>query len=180
MSFEDLRKFWNLVVDVWANGVGGVDIGQALNAILILFAFFVLRGLIAKFLIGWLRRVAKSTAWRIDDDIVDAIAPPLRAIPVVFGIFVATNYMQFDGVVETIAENLTRTLIAVVIFWGMLRSIQPFSRAFSRACPIWLAKIEISSSSPSVMARALELLPTKKIPIMPFCVNMGVNTKWST
>lgn len=132
MSFEDLQKFWDLVVDVWANGVGGVDIGQALNAILILFAFFVLRGLIAKFLIGWLRRMAKSTAWKIDDDIVDAIAPPLRAIPVVFGIFVATNYMQFDGVVETIAENLTRTLIAVVIFWGMLRSIQPFSRAFSR------------------------------------------------
>lgn len=132
MNFEDLQKFWDLVVDVWANGIGGVDIGLAFNAILILFAFFVLRGLIAKFLIGWLRRMAKSTAWKIDDAIVDAIAPPLRAIPVVFGIFVATNYMQFDGVVETIAENLTRTLIAVVIFWGMLRAIQPFSRAFSR------------------------------------------------
>ena len=132
MSTEDLQKFWTLVVDVWKNGVGGVEIGQALNAILILFAFFVLRGLIAKFLIGWLRRMAKSTEWKIDDNIVDAIAPPLRAIPVVFGIFVATNYMQFDGVVETISENVTRTLIAIVIFWAMLRALGPLSRAFAK------------------------------------------------
>ncbi len=130
MNVEDLQKFWDLVVDVWKNGVGGVDIGQAINALLILLAFFILRGLIAKFLIGWLRRMAKSTEWRIDDNIVDAIAPPLRAIPVVFGIFVATNYMQFEGVVETIAENATRTLIAVVIFWAMLRAVGPLSRAF--------------------------------------------------
>ncbi len=132
MNVEDFQKFWDLVVDVWKNGVGGIDIGQAVNALLILLAFFILRGLIAKFLIGWLRRMAKSTEWKIDDNIVDAIAPPLRAIPVVFGIFVATNYMQFDGVVDTIAENVTRTLIAIVIFWAMLRAVGPLSRAFSK------------------------------------------------
>jgi len=132
LNTDDLKKFWSLVSDVWQNGVGGIDIGHAINALLILFAFFVLRGLIAKFLIGWLRRMAKSTEWKIDDAIVDAIAPPLRAIPVVFGIFVATNYMQFQGVVNVIAENLTRTLIAGVIFWAMLRALGPLSRAFHK------------------------------------------------
>ena len=73
MNIDDLKKFWVLVADVWQNGLGGVDIGRTIIALLILFAFFVLRGLIAKFLIGWLRRLAKSTEWRIDDDIVDAI-----------------------------------------------------------------------------------------------------------
>lgn len=132
MSFEEIKKFWDLVVDVWQNGVGGVDIGQAINALLILLAFFVLRGLIAKFLIGWLRRMAASTAWRIDDYVVDAIAPPLRAIPVVFGIFVATNYMKFDGLIERVTENVTRTLIIIVIFWALMRAIGPLSRAFAR------------------------------------------------
>lgn len=132
MNTEDLKKFWALVSDVWQNGLAGVDIGQVINALLILFAFFVLRGLIAKFLIGWLRRMAKSTEWKIDDAVVDAIAPPLRAIPVVFGIFVATNYMQFQGVVYTIAENVTRSLIAFVIFWAMMRALGPFSRAFAK------------------------------------------------
>ncbi len=132
MNTDDLKKFWSLVSDVWQNGVGGIDIGQTINALLILFAFFVLRGLIAKFLIGWLRRMAKSTEWKIDDAIVDAIAPPLRAIPVVFGIFVATNYMRFEGVVNVIAENVTRSLIAGVIFWAMLRALGPLSRAFNK------------------------------------------------
>ncbi|MEX0694897.1 MAG: mechanosensitive ion channel family protein [Rhodospirillales bacterium] len=132
MNTDDLRKFWDLTVDVWMNGIGGVDIGRTVNALLILFAFFVLRGLIARFLIGWLRNMAKSTKWKIDDAIVDAIAPPLRAIPVVFGIFVATNYMQFHGVVDEIAENVTRSLISMVIFWAMLRALAPFSRAFSK------------------------------------------------
>lgn len=147
MNTQSLQDFWTVVVDVWTNGAGGVDIGQVINALGILLAFFVLRGLIAKFLIGWLRRLAASTAWKIDDDVVDAIAPPLRAIPVVFGIFVATNYMHFDGVVDAIVQNITRSLISIVIFWTILRALEPVSRAFkhleqilSRELIIWMMK----------------------------------------
>ena len=132
MNTQSLKDFWTIVVEVWTNGVGGVDIGQIINALGILIAFFVLRGLIAKFLIGWLRRMAKRTAWKVDDHVVDAIAPPLRSIPVVFGIFVATNYMQFDGVVDTIVQNITRSLISIVIFWTILRALGPMSVAFRR------------------------------------------------
>ena len=103
MNNKSLQDFWTLVVDGWQNGISGIDIGQFLNALGILLACFVLRGLIARFLIGWLRRMASSTAWKIDDHVVDAIAPPLRSIPVVFGVFVATNYLNLDGAVDVIA-----------------------------------------------------------------------------
>ena len=68
----------------------------------------------------------------MDDHVVDAIAPPLRAIPVVFGIFVATNYMHFEGVVDVIVQNITRSLISIVIFWTILRTLGPLSHAFDR------------------------------------------------
>ncbi len=126
---QDLQAFWDLVVEVWQNGLGGVDIGRVIIALGILLGFFILRGLIAKFLVGWLRRMARSTEWRTDDAMIDAIAPPLRAIPVVFGIFVATNYIGFDGLVDEISQNVTRSLIAVVIFWTLLRALQPLSRS---------------------------------------------------
>ena len=126
---QDLQAFWGLVAGVWQNGLGGVDIGRVIVALGILLGFFILRGLIAKFLVGWLRRMARSTEWRTDDAVVDAIAPPLRAIPVVFGIFVATNYIGFDGLVDEISQNVTRSLIAVVIFWTLLRALQPLSRS---------------------------------------------------
>lgn len=132
MNTQSLQDFWTVVVEVWSNGVGGVDIGQILNALGILLAFFVLRGLIAKFLISWLRRMAQKTVWKMDDYVVDAIAPPLRAIPVVFGIFVATNYMHFEGVVDVIVQNITRSLISIVIFWTILRTLGPLSHAFDR------------------------------------------------
>jgi len=132
VNTQSLQDFWTVVVEVWSNGVGGVDIGQILNALGILLAFFVLRGLIAKFLIGWLRRMAQKTVWKMDDHVVDAIAPPLRAIPVVFGIFVATNYMHFEGVVDVIVQNITRSLISIVIFWTILRTLGPLSHAFDR------------------------------------------------
>lgn len=132
MNTQDLQDFWTLVVDVWRNGVAGVNISESLEALGVLLVFFILRGLIAKFLIGWLRRMAASTKWSIDDEVVDAIAPPLRAIPVVIGIFVAANYMNFEGVVYEVSQDITRTLIIIVIFWTMLRALLPLSRAFHR------------------------------------------------
>lgn len=132
MNTQDLQDFWTLVVDVWRNGVAGVNISESMEALGVLLVFFILRGLIAKFLIGWLRRMAASTKWSIDDEVVDAIAPPLRAIPVVMGIFVAANYMNFEGVVYEVSQDMTRTLIIIVIFWTMLRALMPLSRAFHR------------------------------------------------
>jgi len=76
--------------------------------------------------------MAQKTVWKMDDHVVDAIAPPLRAIPVVFGIFVATNYMHFEGVVDVIVQNITRSLISIVIFWTILRTLGPLSHAFDR------------------------------------------------
>ncbi len=131
MTLQDLQKFWELVVEVWQDGIVGIDVGRILVALAILFVFFVLRGLIARFLVAWLRSLTKRTNWSVDDQIVDAIAPPLRAVPVVFGIFVAGNYLQFDGVVDEIAQNVTRSLIAVVIFWTMARAVEPLSNAFT-------------------------------------------------
>lgn len=130
MTLQDLQEFWELVAEVWHDGIAGIDIGRIIVALGILFVFFVLRGLIAYFIVSGLRRMTKRTKWTFDDKIVDAIAPPLRAVPVVFGIFVASNYLQFEGVVDLIAQNVTRTLIAIVIFWTMVRAVEPFSYAF--------------------------------------------------
>lgn len=131
MSSQDFQAFWDLVSEVWQDGIAGVDIGRIVIALAILFVFFVLRGLIARFLVTWLRRMTKRTSWSFDDKVVDAIAPPLRAVPVVFGIFVAGNYLEFEGVVELIAQNVTRSLIAAVIFWTMVRAVEPLSYAFA-------------------------------------------------
>lgn len=124
---QEAQQFWALVLEVWNQGVGGVDVGRIVIALGILAAFLVLRGLIARFIIGGLRTMAKRTAWTFDDVVVDAMGPPIRAVPLVFGIFAAFTYLEFEGVFKHISENITRSLIALVIFWAMHRGIRPAS-----------------------------------------------------
>ena len=87
------QEFWNLVVQVWHEGFLGVDVGSGVVAIGIFLGFLVLRGLLARFIIGSLRVVVKRTAWEFDDLALEAIAPPMRAVPVVLGLFVAIYYL---------------------------------------------------------------------------------------
>lgn len=124
---QEAQQFWALVVEVWSQGIGGVDVGRIIVALGILTAFLILRGLIARFIIGGLRTMAKRTAWTFDDVVVDAMGPPIRAVPLVFGIFAAFTYLEFEGVFKHISENITRSLIALVIFWAMHRAIRPAS-----------------------------------------------------
>lgn len=124
------QEFWNLVVQVWHEGFLGVDVGSGVVAIGIFLGFLVLRGLLARFIIGSLRVVVKRTAWEFDDLALEAIAPPMRAVPVVLGLFVAIYYLELEGKTHEIATDITRTMITMVLFWALYRGIGPLSRLF--------------------------------------------------
>ncbi len=124
---QNVQDFWSLVLQVWNQGVAGVDVGRIIIALGILTGFLILRGLIAKFILGGLRTLTKRTKWTFDDVAVEAMGPPIRAVPLVFGIFAAFTYLEFEGVFKNISENITRSLISIVIFWAMHRAIRPAS-----------------------------------------------------
>lgn len=115
---EQFQDFWGLVVQVWHEGFLGVDVGSGVVAIGIFAGFLVLRGLIARFIIGSLRVFAKRTPWEIDDLALEAIAPPMRAVPVILGLFVAIYYLELEGQTQEIATDITRTMITMVLFWA--------------------------------------------------------------
>lgn len=128
---EQFQGFWDLVVQVWHEGFLGVDVGSGVIAIGIFFVFLVLRGLLARFIIGSLRVLAKRTPWEIDDLALEAIAPPMRAVPVVLGLFVSIYYLELEGQTQEIATDITRTMITMVLFWALYRAIEPISKLFS-------------------------------------------------
>jgi len=127
-----LREFWLLVVDVWENGLFGVDIGRFIIAVLILFAFLLLRRLLARFLINRLQSLAKRTETRLDDDALKALEKPVRLIPVALGVFFATEYLPLTGEIELVADRLVRSLIVLVIFWGVANIVHPLSFLLKR------------------------------------------------
>lgn len=124
---NDMSEFWTLVVDVWQHGVVGIDVGRMAAAIGIFLVFMTLRGLLTRFLMGWLRMMTKRTPWTLDDQILATIEPPVRFVPVVMGLFFAFQILELQGMPEQMASNLVRSLIAFTIFWALYRVIEPMS-----------------------------------------------------
>ena len=146
-STQLLGEFWAVVVDVWTEGILGIDIGRILIAFFILLAFIAVRRLITRFVIKRLRSLAKRSKWRVDDKAVDALEAPLRFIPVVFGVFVALQYLGLEGTSAEIGDRFVRSLVVIVIFWGFHNLVAPFSlllapleKVFSSVLVEWLVK----------------------------------------
>ena len=124
---ESLNEFWLLVVDVWQNGLFGLDIGRFIISLGIFLAFMVVRGLFAKVIIANLKRLTAKSETTIDDEVADALDKPLRFVPVVAGIFFALEYLELNAELRAVEINFVRSLIAFNIFWAIYRVIGPVS-----------------------------------------------------
>ena len=145
---EMLEQFWLLVIDVWGNGVFGIDIGRYIIAVLIFLGFLILRRLFTIFTINRLQSKTKKTKVRLDDDVLNALERPIRFIPVVMGLFFAAEYLHLTGEMEVIADKIIRSLIILVIFWGAANIVNPLSfllkqleNIFSSSMVDWLLKV---------------------------------------
>ncbi|MAY68723.1 MAG: mechanosensitive ion channel protein MscS [Rhodospirillaceae bacterium] len=149
---NDMNEFWTLVVDVWQHGVVGIDVGRMAAAVGIFLVFMMLRGLLTRFLMGWLRMMTKRTPWTLDDQILATIEPPVRFVPVVMGLFFAFQVLELKGMPDQMASNLVRSLIAFTIFWALYRVIDPLSILLHRLDSVF------STELVEWMARAIRVL----------------------
>ena len=144
---QDLQNFWGLVIEVWDQGFLGVNIARIGIAILVFALFLLLRGLLTRFVLDWLKMLAKRTRSHLDDEIIAALKEPIRFIPVALGAFFAFEHLALEDTFKNIGDNIVRSLIAFVIFWGFWRVVQPASRGlrqlervFTQELVDWLVK----------------------------------------
>ena len=129
---DNLIEFWALVVDVRKNDVAGTDMGRILAATGIFIGFLLVRKLFTQFILLWIKSVVKKTSTLLDDAAVSILEEPIRFIPVVLGVFFATQHLQLVGIYAEIADNAVRSLIAFAIFWGFVRVLRPISHLMTR------------------------------------------------
>ena len=196
---EQLGKFWQVVVQVWEEGLWGIDIGRILVALLIFFIFLFLRQLLARFIINRMTSIAKKTRFQFDDEIVEALQKPFTFIPVILGFFFATEYLFYHGTLgiipdqtaealktitgkteslESLSDNILRSLIVYFIFWSLVRLVQPLSflfkqleAAFSATMVEWMLKgIRISF----ILLGVATVLQIWGIQVLPLLAGLGV------
>ncbi len=122
---NQMDNIWGEVLNVWNEGVLGIDIGSIIVALLIFGAFLVLRGVLSKYILSRLHRWTSKSNTSIDDKIIKALTPPIRFIPIILGVFFAAQILEFDGMAAEFIARLVRSLIAFTIFWSLHRALEP-------------------------------------------------------
>jgi MscS family membrane protein len=64
---------------------------------------------------------------------------PIGFIPIILGIFFATEYLSLSGKIELITDHIVRSLIVFVIFWSLVKMVRPLSFLLSRLEEIFTA-----------------------------------------
>ena len=124
---EAINSFGELFLEVWKEGVFGLNASEIIIGIVIFLIFYVLRRLFARFIISRLNKIVNKTSTKIDNTVVEVIEGPLKFLPVVLGFFIATSYINLSTEVQGFIDLLNRTLITVFIFWLLHQLVIPFS-----------------------------------------------------
>lgn len=175
---DQLGAFWDQVVTVWQMSLLGVRVDRVMTAAGIFLIFILLRGILAHFVVGALKRVVKRTKTSIDDLILDAIEQPLTFVPIALGVFLAAQALQLEGGAASATEKLVQTLIAITIFWALYRLVDPFSRLlkpleklFTATLVDWIRK---ALKSFFVFVGAVAVLTIWGIPVMPVLASLSL------
>lgn len=124
-----VNEFWKLTVDVWNHGLLGTTVGDILIAITIVVVAVFMRRVFSYVVVANLKRATARTENHFDDVVIDAIAPPLRLVPVILGLYLAFRFLDPSPKYWVTLELIIRSLVAFTIFWAIYRAIAPLSRA---------------------------------------------------
>ncbi len=132
MNREDYDRFWTVVMEVWNEGIFGASVGNLVTALLIFLLFLVLRGLFARWVIGLVQRYLARRGMDLAGRVVDAMAEPLKLIPVIAGLFFAIEHLRFSTDATIVADRLIRSMIVFAVFWALYRMVDPARYLFRR------------------------------------------------
>ena len=127
-----LENFKNLFIEIWQLGIAGINFTQIGVGIVIFLLFLLLRGLISNFILKRLQNYVDKTSNKFDDALVKASTGPIKFLPIVLGIFVASSYMEFDGKMLVFIDNINRSLITILIFWLIHQIVEPLTYLIRR------------------------------------------------
>jgi MscS family membrane protein len=119
-----LENFKDLFLEVWKNGVSGVNISEIIIALAIFLFFLFLRGIFAKFVVKRLEKYVLKTTNKFDNSLVFSMEGPAKFFPIVLGFFVSTSFLTVES---NVVDVINRSLITILIFWSFHQIIGPFS-----------------------------------------------------
>ncbi len=118
---EDIREFFQ---DLF--GEDGTRIAERIIvALVILLVTWIIRRLLKTLTPRLVKRVTQWTRTNWDDQIINALLPPLRLLVLLWGLGLAIVALELPDDITRIAQQVLGTLVAFGIFWALFRLVTP-------------------------------------------------------
>ena len=128
---ESLSNMWAYLGEVFSRGAFGLTYGEITLALVILLFSIFIRGVFARTVVRWATRMADKSKTNMDDAVVEAIAVPIKIVPVIIGAFIALQVVDIRGDAALVADNVLQSVIALAVFWTLSRAVNAFEFAFT-------------------------------------------------
>ncbi|MEM8935828.1 MAG: mechanosensitive ion channel family protein, partial [Pseudomonadota bacterium] len=175
---NNFSQFWDQVIEVWRLPLLGSTVERLVVAAFLFALFLLLRRALAHSFVGGLKKLAARTQTMFDDLAIDALEQPLTLAPIAFGVFIASQTLGLDGQSGAAANMIIQTLIAIMIFWGLYRLVNPMAhvlrpmeRVFSYTLVEWLRQ---ALRVFFIFLGAVSVLTIWGIPVVPILASFSL------
>ncbi len=175
---QQLNQFWEIVKDVWVNGIFGADLGSYLLALVVITLFWILRRAFTLTVIGIARRMTAKTQTGLDDTLLDTVEGPAKFLFIVLGFFFGFQILPLNPEWDARAELVISSLVLVTIFWVLHNAIGPIVTQMRKritflngAIADW---VERGLKVIVILLAAAGILETWGIPVAPIIGGLGL------
>ena len=119
-------------LDVLEKGSFGFSLGEIALLIISLILAILIRQLFAQILVKKIKNIVKRTGNKIDDQLFDSLAPPLKLLPLLLVFMLTSILIDTDSKLVFIIEKINRTFVTIFIFWLLHQALFLITYAFQR------------------------------------------------
>jgi len=173
-------ELWAQTVAVWQTSFLGVSVGNGVSAIIIVVLGITLRSVLAKTLLTVLKRMSQKTKNGVDDAIIDALAGPLKLLPIIISLLFAVKILEAGsgGADLTETDRIIPSLVVIGIFWALHNAVDPFihlMRALENALtPVMLDWLTKAMRILFIIVGAAAVLQIWDIPVGGIIAGLGL------
>ncbi|MAK65325.1 MAG: mechanosensitive ion channel protein MscS [Maricaulis sp.] len=175
---QQWQDLWGIVVEVWQTSFLGIDVGHGLTAVFILLIGLLVRGLIAKWLLGTLRRFAQRSETSLDDAVVAALEGPMKMVPVIVALFFALNVLNLGGDGALRGHQLVQSLVVIALFWALHNAVGPLAHALESVrgalTPVMIDWLTKALRIVFIIVGAAAVLQVWDIPVAGIVAGLGL------
>jgi MscS family membrane protein len=173
-----LIKFKNHLSYAFQKGSYGLSITEITIIICSFILALIVRGLLANVIVSKIKKLVKKTGNSVDDSLFDALAPPLKILPIMFVFILMAFFVNTDSKLGLFLEKINQTLVTIFIFWLLHQSLALISQIFkkledlfSKALVLWLTR---TLKYLIIFLGAVAVLETWGIKVGPVIAGLGL------